>query len=176
MADHVLSKSIGGHHRGHRGRTDDWLTPPEIIKALGPFDTDPCCPAGMPWRTAETMYTLADNGWTQPWHGRVWLNPPYGPVMGQWLNRLARHGDGIALILARTDTKAFHAEVWEKADALLFLRGRLNFYNLRGERSKKDGGAPSVLIAYGEKNVNHLCASGIPGAFIELQNRGASCG
>lgn len=34
-----------------------WLTPPEIINALGPFDLDPCCPPPptMPWRTATQM-------------------------------------------------------------------------------------------------------------------------
>ncbi len=33
----------------------DWLTPPAIIKALGEFDLDPCCPPVMPWRTAREM-------------------------------------------------------------------------------------------------------------------------
>lgn len=23
---------------------DEWLTPPEIVEALGPFDLDPCSP------------------------------------------------------------------------------------------------------------------------------------
>ena len=26
-----MSRGIGGHHRAYRGRTDEWLTPPEII-------------------------------------------------------------------------------------------------------------------------------------------------
>ena len=30
---------IGGHQRT-RGRTDEWLTPPAIVRALGPFDLD----------------------------------------------------------------------------------------------------------------------------------------
>ena len=56
-----------------------WLTPPEIIKALGPFDTDPCCPdGGMPWPTARRMITKSEDGLRQPWVERVWLNPPYG--------------------------------------------------------------------------------------------------
>jgi len=25
-------------------RTDEWLTPPKIIKSLGEFDLDPCSP------------------------------------------------------------------------------------------------------------------------------------
>jgi len=27
IRDYALSKGIGGHHRGYRGRSDDWLTP-----------------------------------------------------------------------------------------------------------------------------------------------------
>jgi len=37
---------------------DIWLTPIELIKALGKFDTDPCCPdTPMPWKTAKRMIT-----------------------------------------------------------------------------------------------------------------------
>jgi hypothetical protein len=34
--------SIGKHERPNKGATDIWLTPLEIIDALGPFDLDPC--------------------------------------------------------------------------------------------------------------------------------------
>ena len=34
-----------------------WLTPPEVIRALGRFTLDPCCPPVMPWRTADKMLT-----------------------------------------------------------------------------------------------------------------------
>ena len=37
-----MRTGIGSHTRAVRGRTDDWLTPPEIIAALGRFDLDPC--------------------------------------------------------------------------------------------------------------------------------------
>ena len=55
MADFVLSRGIGGHHRGHRGRTDEWLTTPYIIAALGHFDLDPCSPIHRPWSTAARI-------------------------------------------------------------------------------------------------------------------------
>lgn len=57
---------------------DEWLTPPEIIKALGQFDLDPCAPVVRPWDTAERHYSIKDNGLMLPWSGRVWCNPPYG--------------------------------------------------------------------------------------------------
>jgi hypothetical protein len=74
--------------------TDVWLTPPYILDALGPFDLDPCSPVGRPWDTAAKHYTIEDDGLAQEWAGRVWLNPPYGPKMGLWLDRLAKHSGG----------------------------------------------------------------------------------
>lgn len=73
-------KGIGGHQKPNEGATDCWLTPPELLKALGAFDLDPCCPSRMPWRTAVTMYSPLDNGLMAPWFGRVWLNPSTKPL------------------------------------------------------------------------------------------------
>ena len=162
-------KGIGGHQRAFRGRTDEWLTPPEIIRALGPFDLDPCSPVNRPWPTAARHFTVEDNGLMRSWEGRVWLNPPYGPETGDWLMRLASHGNGIALIFARTETEMFHRYGWDRADAMLFLRGRLHFYNVCGERAKLNAGGPSVLIAYGKANVDALRFSGIKWRLVELR-------
>jgi len=74
--------------------TDEWLTPPHIITSLGHFDLDPCSPINRPWDTAAKHFSTLDDGLAQTWAGRVWLNPPYGPPMGQWLDRLAKHGGG----------------------------------------------------------------------------------
>ena len=71
-----------------------WLTPRRIVDALGPFDTDPCTPCFMPWRTATTMYNVFDDGTTAPWHGRVWLNPPYGREAVPFMRRMAGHPGG----------------------------------------------------------------------------------
>jgi hypothetical protein len=93
--------SIGGHQSAAM-LNDEWLTPPEILQALGPFDLDPCAPIKRPWPMAAEHYTVEDNGLAQPWVGRVWCNPPYGLETARWLNRMAQHGNGIALIFART--------------------------------------------------------------------------
>ncbi len=166
-------RAIGGHHQPNRGLSDDWLTPPEIITALGRFDLDPCCPSVMPWRTADKMlHWPTDDGLSTPswpWFGRVWMNPPYGPDAAVWLERLAMHGDGIALILARTETRWFFSEVWEKASAVLFLKGRLHFHRPDGTRAKANAGAGSVLVAYGDQNAETLRSSGLAGRFIQLR-------
>lgn len=137
------------HDRQPDGK-DEWLTPPAIIKALGPFDLDPCAPVERPWPTAEKHYTILDNGLNQPWEGFVWMNPPYGREVDKWMARLADHGQGIALIFARTETKAWQRHVWARASAILFLDGRLTFHHRDGRQANHSAGAPSALVAYGE--------------------------
>jgi hypothetical protein len=161
---------IGSHHGPVMGK-DEWLTPPEILRALGAFDLDPCAPIRRPWDTARKHYTVLDNGLSQPWEGRVWCNPPYGLEAARWLERLAAHGDGIALIFARTETEMFFESVWARATACLFLRGRLNFHHVDGRRAKANSGAPSVLVAYGEANAIALRDSGINGFFLTLKGK-----
>lgn len=156
-------------HQSARMMNDEWLTPPSLLNALGEFDLDPCHVANRPWDTAKLHYTKADDGLSQPWHGRVWLNPPYGAQTGKWLQKLADHGNGIALIFARTETAMFFEHVWSRADALLFLKGRLHFCDTAGNPAKGNAGGPSVLVAYGQKNMESLREqSAIEGQFISL--------
>ena len=162
-----------GSHHSPTSLKDEWLTPPEILAALGSFDLDPCAPPRdrRPWETAAHHYNEKTNGLESEWFGRVWLNPPYGRETGKWLGRLAEHGRGTALIFARTETSMFFEHVWEKADAVLFIKGRLHFYNSDGTRAKGNAGAPSCLIAYGERDAETLGACNLGGQFITLNNR-----
>lgn len=148
--------------------TEVWLTPPHILEALGEFDLDPCSSLDRPWDTAKNHYTVDDDGLIQPWFGRVWCNPPYGPKMGPFLEKLATHENGIALIFARTETRAFFDFVWDKADALLFLKGRLRFHKPDGSLGGT-AGSPSVLIAYGQDNVKTLEECGLEGKLVRLK-------
>ena len=154
-------------HKGTKAGKDEWLTPPEIIKALGDFDLDPCSPINRPWPTAKVHYTELDNGLLLPWNGRVWCNPPYGDQAAYWLEKCAIHNNAIALTFARTETKMFFNYVWDKADALLFIKGRLQFYHVTGIKGDS-AGAPSVLIAYGQKNADILQQCNIKGKFVRL--------
>ncbi|MPR10131.1 DNA N-6-adenine-methyltransferase [Microvirga tunisiensis] len=162
---------IGGHQSANSG-TDVWLTPPDLLNRLGgDFDLDPCAaPLPRPWTTAREHYTWPhQNGLLLPWFGRVWLNPPYGRAMAGWLRRMAQHGRGTALIFARTDTECFHSSVFGEAHAILFLKGRLTFCYPDGRPARYDGGAPSVLIAYGTEDTERLLDSGIEGAIVGLK-------
>jgi hypothetical protein len=79
--------------------SDDYYTPPWVFEALGlEFDLDPCSPPELiPWIPVKERYTLADDGLVQPWHGRVWLNPPYSNPT-PWMELFREHGNGVALI------------------------------------------------------------------------------
>jgi len=105
----------------------EWMTPPELVKSLGDFDLDPCSPIDAPFYHAKTNFTTLDCGLTKEWFGRVYLNPPYGRGMEMWLEKLKFHGNGIALIFARTETKCFFEHIWNDADAVLFVKGRIKF-------------------------------------------------
>ena len=147
-----------------------WLTPRYIIDALGHFDTDPCCPPNMPWRTADTMLTKADDGTTAPWHGRVWLNPPYGREAYPFLARMTKHeGGDIALIFVRTDARQWHEWVFPFADSVLFLRGRIRFCDAKGNPAQSSP-TPSALVAYSEADTLALANSGLKGSLIRLKN------
>jgi hypothetical protein len=159
---------MGSHHSANM-KNDEWLTPPEIIKALGKFDLDPCAPIIRSWDTARHHFTIQNNGLSCLWYGRVWCNPPYGLEAVKWLEKLAEHGNGIALIFARTETKMFFDQVWNKAYSLLFIEGRLFFYDVNGKKAKSNSGAPSVLIAYDHTNSCILEHCNIPGKFIQLK-------
>lgn len=154
---------------GGTATTHDWLTPPEIVGALGPFDLDPCASQHQPWRTAARQLTIEDDGLACAWQGRVWCNPPYGPHAEAFLKRCAEHGNAIALIFARTETRAFQDYCWRRAHGMLFMAGRVRF-RLPGGSVAGPAGAPSVLIAYGTANAEVLRGSGIPGYFVPLVN------
>lgn len=159
-----------GSHQSARAKTTTWLTPPELVAALGPFDLDPCAaPSPRPWSTANRHIELPEDGLEAHWHGRVWLNPPYSSEAWVWLRRLATHGDGIALVFARTETAGFVAEVWQKATALLFLHGRLHFHYADGTRAPANSGAPSVLVAYGSVAASRLANAELDGSFVRLR-------
>lgn len=159
-----------GSHQSHRAKTTTWLTPPHVVDALGEFDLDPCAAPG--WPTAKRHIILPEDGLEADWKGRVWLNPPYGMEAWTWLDKLSAHGTGTALVFARTETTGFVKQVWEKATGLLFLHGRLHFHYPDGTRAAANSGAPSVLVAYGERDARILAGCELEGTFVRPLPRG----
>lgn len=148
--------------------SDEWYTPKSIIDSLGKFDLDPCAPVNPLWETASVMFNKNDDGLSKEWCGRVWLNPPYSrPLIEQFVKKMSDHGNGIALLYNRCDSKMFQDVIFKKATAMLFMRHRIRFYKPDGTI----GGSPgcgSLLIAFGQNNADILKNCDIEGKFIYL--------
>lgn len=146
-----------GHEAQFEGETVEWYTPPEIFVALGEhFDLDPCSPGeGKSFVPATKHLTIADDGLTAPWEGFVFMNPPYGPATTLWMERLAQHGNGIALVFARTDV-TWCQKYAPQVSEICFVRGRIYFYKgntvIRGGRP----GAGSMFMSFGERGATAL--------------------
>ena len=113
----------------------EWYTPRNIIDrvllTLDQIDLDPCSNShSKPTVPAANVFTKREDGLTQPWRGRIYMNPPYGRSIGDWLGKLVKdYEDGevteaIALTPARTDTVWFRRL---RSYPRCFIWGRLRF-------------------------------------------------
>lgn len=133
--------------------SDHWETPPEVVAALeaehGPFDLDPCCRAKT--AKAPAFFTEEQDGLSQPWRGRVFLNPPYSRP-APWLEKaIAETGAGhaqlvVALLPVRTDTRWFHSLVMGQSE-LWFVMGRIKWLGWQGTPIPRPKD-PSMVAVY----------------------------
>ncbi|POY04852.1 hypothetical protein C3469_04360 [Mycobacterium kansasii] len=126
----------------------EWFTPLPYIKAaanvLGGIDLDPASSLSANEIVgASRYYTAEDNGLTQPWSGRVWLNPPYSqPLVARFCEKLAsEYASGAvtaacALLNNATETRWFQ-ELARSAAGICFPLGRIKFWH-----PDKTGAAP----------------------------------
>jgi len=133
-----------GSHQQSIGRSQNHITPRWIIDALGPFDLDPAAADPRPWPCAAISWTA--HGLERDWAGFVYLNPPFDRyVVGDWIAKLARHGHGITLLHARTET-AWFEPIWQHAAAILFLDRQK--YGNEGERQSARAKLPAMSSDY----------------------------
>lgn len=115
----------------------EWYTPPEIIEAVivlfgGTIDLDPCSNSHTdPNVPALEHFTREDDGLTRAWHGRVYMNPPYGRGIAPWISKVREEyenggvTEAVVLVKSATDT------VWFRILSERFPRcevtGRLHF-------------------------------------------------
>lgn len=159
-----------GSHQRTVGKSQTHLTPRWIIDALGPFNLDPCAaPSPRPWHCAQVNFEA--EGLDRDWFGRVWLNPPFDRYeVGKWVRKISDHGNGIALLHARTEA-AWFEPLWETASAILFLGDRIKFCLPDGTEQRANSGAPVVLAAWGEDNKQALIKAGFDGWLVTHRAR-----
>ncbi len=142
---------------------DITLTPLSIIESLGQFDLDPCGFKG--YKTAKRLYLLPkEDGLKKKWFGKIWLNPLYSETI-KWLKVMANHNNGIACVLASTETKWFQEYVLKKANGIFFLKSRPKFLNDKFKVVNLMRGV--VLVSYGYC-FKYLSKCNLNGSFIRL--------
>ena len=97
--------------------------------------------------------------------GQICLAFP--PLIEQFVRKLAEHGNGIALLFNRCDSKMFQDVIFEKATGMKFLRHRIRFYRPDGTRGDSPG-CGSILIAFGVENAEVLKNCSIEGKYVQL--------
>ena len=83
------------------------------------------------------------------------------------VKRMAEHGNGIALLFNRCDSKMFQDVIFEKATAMKFLRNRIRFFRPDGTRGDSPG-CGSILIAFGEDNAEVIKTCDIAGKYVRI--------
>jgi phage N-6-adenine-methyltransferase len=127
--------------------TDLWATPQDYFDSVAKefqFSVDVCA---LPENAkCKRYFSPEDDGLAQKWGGVCWMNPPYGRVIGKWVEKAYNSAqDGatvVALLPARTDTKWFHDYIYGKAETR-FIRGRLRFGGC-----KNPAPFPSMLVIW----------------------------
>lgn len=137
----------------------DWMTPSWVLElaseTMGGIDLDPCADMGhrVP---AKRHYTLVDDAFTQDWRASsIYCNPPFGRVIGKWVDKLVTEFEAgnvqqaIALLPARVDT------AWWQMVAdypVCFLTGRLSFLQAGPDGTPVKGDAapfPTAIVYLG---------------------------
>lgn len=130
--------------------TDEWATPKDFFDTLNEefdFTLDPC--ASTDNAKCDKFYTKEQDGLKQDWSGeRVFCNPPYGKVIGDWVKKCSEEAKKpnttvVALIPARTDTRYFHEFIYRKAREVRFVKGRLKFGGC-----KNSAPFPSMVVVF----------------------------
>ena len=145
-------------------QSDEWYTPPWIFDALGiEFQCDPASPGALVASWIPAIEHGTKDCPLDEWRGHVWLNPPFGGRNGirPWLQRLAEHGDGIALVPNRTGSEWWQ-DYAQWADAMLFVRGKIKFLKPGGCEGMSPGYG-NVLMAFGPQMAGALKSSAVRG-------------
>lgn len=132
----------------YTSNSEEWGTPQELFNRLNKefnFTIDIC--ASKENTKCPKYYTKEEDALKQEWGGVIWMNPPYGRQIGNWVKKakeIARQGKAtvVCLLPARTDTAWWH-DYAMKADEIRFIKGRLKFGDGKGSAP-----FPSAIVIF----------------------------
>ncbi|HSH79514.1 MAG TPA: DNA N-6-adenine-methyltransferase [Herpetosiphonaceae bacterium] len=144
----------------HQSESHDWYTPSRYVEAaravLGGIDLDPAsCAEANEIVQATRYYTATDDGLAQPWHGRVFLNPPYGTTRGRsnqdlWSKRLidafeAGTVDAAVLLVNAATGNQWFQRLWKYP--ICFAGRRIRFW--RPDQAASSPTHSNALVYFG---------------------------
>jgi hypothetical protein len=157
----------------------DYFTPPDIVKrawrAMGGIDLDPASHFLANKRFIEAgirigeYFTRSHDAFEHDWHGRIWLNPPYGDYR-PWFERIAGE-----MAAGRVEQVCMISPMWAfgtklaqphmaRASAMVVLSPTPEFYN-PGDKTKTGSNNPHGVVYWGDRRADFLAAfadAGIP--------------
>ena len=133
---------------------DDLYTPKWIFDEIGlTFDLDVCASNNQNIVVpADKSYTLEDDGLVSPWHGRVWMNPPFSKPK-PWAEKWLSHANGIAL-LPLSGNSGWWRDLWHSEASVVMVKPNTGFMNPEGKEQKIMYGIS--IWAIGEENVHAI--------------------
>jgi hypothetical protein len=175
MTDVAIQPVLFGMEQAAK-TSDDYYTPAWVFERMGiEFDLDVSSPlGGIPWIPAKRYFTMADDGLSQPWTGRVWMNPPFsrGKHAGRpadheahtgvsaWVDRFLAHKWGVCLL--PHSRARWHSRIWASdaaiADPRPFDTAVFGFY--RDGSSCVQINYPVFLAAFGEECIEAISRLG----------------
>lgn len=127
-------------------KTDMWSTPQDFYDKLNQefgFTLDVC--ASEDNAKCHSFFSKEQDGLSQDWYGVCWMNPPYGRVISQWMEKAFESSKKgclvICLVPARTDTNWWHN--YAIKGEIRFIKGRLKFGG-----SKTSAPFPSAIVIF----------------------------
>lgn len=147
------------HPHAPGGGSVEWYTPGSYLECarqvMGEFDLDPATsPVAQEQVQARNYFTKDEDGLTQPWHGKIWCNPPYCDA-GKFVDKLlaeigaGRVSQAVLLVNSYTDTRWFHA-AGDACAAICFTKGRIHFVRPDGDRLEQPAYG-SAFIYFGHQ-------------------------
>lgn len=156
-----------------------WNTPEHILAVVrevfgGQIGLDPCDNVFSSTQARVSYFGPPHiDGLEAPWDEKtIFVNPPYGRGIEKWIAKakVVAQADPekkiILLIPVATETVFWHEHIWDAAQAICFLKGRVSF-PLRG---KKRAGATrgSAIVYHGYNRFPFIAAFRSMGRVVTL--------
>lgn len=152
----ALLKVAGAGHVSQACGENEWYTPPDLIerarRTMGGIDLDPASSEVAQRNVqAKRFYSLADDGLSKKWTGRVWMNPPYSKELCvKFSDKLLGHvqkghvKQACVLVNNATET-AWMQRLLVECEAVCFPSGRIQFLNKTGQAANSPLQGQAIL-------------------------------